>query len=166
MKKPFKETKLGKIVTEKLPQVASVVGDLLPDSGVLGVVKNAIDMATISPNEKKELLEAHSELELEVYKLDIEDRGNARNMQIEALKQSDNFSKRFIYFFSAFWSVFSALYLGGITFCDVPTNSIRIVDTVLGFILGTAITMMFSYFYGSSAGAAKRNDTVYDLIKK
>ena len=41
--KKIKETKLGSWLASKAPQVLDVVGDLLPDSGGLGVVKNLID---------------------------------------------------------------------------------------------------------------------------
>ena len=39
-KKPFKETAVGKFLLNKLP---GVVTDVLPDKGVLGIVKNLID---------------------------------------------------------------------------------------------------------------------------
>tara|TARA_R110000803_G_scaffold132932_3_gene200116 strand:- start:1317 stop:1754 length:438 start_codon:yes stop_codon:yes gene_type:complete len=42
-KKKIKDTKLGSWLAEKAPNILSVVGDLLPDSGALGVVKNLID---------------------------------------------------------------------------------------------------------------------------
>ena len=41
--KKIKETKLGSWLKDKAPNVLSVVGDLLPDSGGLGVVKNLIE---------------------------------------------------------------------------------------------------------------------------
>ena len=42
-KKPFKETKFGKILLNVLPNVAKGATKVLPDSGVLGVIKNLID---------------------------------------------------------------------------------------------------------------------------
>ena len=42
-KKKIKDTKLGKWLAEKAPGILNVVGDLLPDSGALGIVKNLID---------------------------------------------------------------------------------------------------------------------------
>ena len=39
----IKETGLGKWLKSKAPNVLNVVGDLLPDSGGLGIVKNLID---------------------------------------------------------------------------------------------------------------------------
>ena len=43
MAKKIKDTKLGSWLAEKAPNVLGVVGDLLPDNGALGVVKNLID---------------------------------------------------------------------------------------------------------------------------
>ena len=43
MSKPVKETKVGQWLKEKAPSVLDVVGDVLPDRGVLGVVKNLVD---------------------------------------------------------------------------------------------------------------------------
>ena len=42
-RKKIKDTKLGAWLSEKAPNILGVVGDLLPDSGALGVVKNLID---------------------------------------------------------------------------------------------------------------------------
>jgi len=42
-KKKIKDTKLGTWLKNKAPQVLGIVGDLLPDSGGLGIVKNLID---------------------------------------------------------------------------------------------------------------------------
>ena len=42
-KKKIKDTKLGAWLSEKAPNILGVVGDLLPDSGALGIVKNLID---------------------------------------------------------------------------------------------------------------------------
>ena len=41
--KKLKETKVGEWLREKAPSVLDVVGDVLPDRGVLGVVKNLVD---------------------------------------------------------------------------------------------------------------------------
>tara|TARA_R100000388_G_C7242502_1_gene162550 strand:+ start:2459 stop:2899 length:441 start_codon:yes stop_codon:yes gene_type:complete len=41
--KPIKDTGLGKWLASKAPNVLTVVGELLPDQGALGLVKNMID---------------------------------------------------------------------------------------------------------------------------
>ena len=42
MKKSFKETKIGVFLSSKAPKVLSAIGDVLPDNGTLGIVKNLI----------------------------------------------------------------------------------------------------------------------------
>ena len=42
-KKKIKDTKLGAWLASKAPKILGVVGDLLPDKGALGIVKNLID---------------------------------------------------------------------------------------------------------------------------
>jgi hypothetical protein len=58
-KKKIKDTGLGKWLKSKAPNVLDVVGDLLPDKGGLGIVKNLIDKEPgIDPAEAKAMLDA------------------------------------------------------------------------------------------------------------
>ena len=41
-KKTFKETKIGAFLSSKAPKVLQALGDVLPNQGTLGVVKNLI----------------------------------------------------------------------------------------------------------------------------
>lgn len=41
--KKFKDTKVGVFLKEKAPGILDSIGDVLPDKGVLGIVKNLID---------------------------------------------------------------------------------------------------------------------------
>lgn len=55
----IKDTKLGQWLREKAPDVLDTVGDLLPDSGGLGVVKNLLNLKDdLDPEEVKAQLEA------------------------------------------------------------------------------------------------------------
>jgi len=52
--KKIKDTNLGKWLKEKAPSVLDVAGDMLPDKGMLGVVKNLLENTTdIDPEEIK-----------------------------------------------------------------------------------------------------------------
>jgi len=53
-KKKFKDTKVGKFLLGSGSTIVDVVGDLLPNSGVLGIVKNLIDKDEVLPPEDKE----------------------------------------------------------------------------------------------------------------
>lgn len=58
-RKKIRDTKLGKWLKDKAPNILDTVGDLLPDSGGLGVVKNLLDKEPdIDPEEAKAMLEA------------------------------------------------------------------------------------------------------------
>lgn len=99
-------------------------------------------------------------------KLYLEDRQNARAMQTEALKQGDMFSKRFIYYFALMWSIFSFGFIIGITFFEIPEQNIRFADTVLGVLLGTIISGILQFFYGSSQSSKEKTQMQMELTKK
>jgi len=53
-RKKFKETKVGVFLKEKAPKILNGIGDILPDSGVYGVVKNLITTdKEMSPADKE-----------------------------------------------------------------------------------------------------------------
>jgi len=53
-KKKFSETKVGKFLSTVAPNILGVASDLLPDAGVLGMVKNLIQKDDAIPVEDKE----------------------------------------------------------------------------------------------------------------
>ena len=53
-KKKFSETKVGKFLSKAAPGILGTVGDVLPDSGVFGIVKNLISKDEVLPAEDKE----------------------------------------------------------------------------------------------------------------
>ena len=55
-KKKFSETKVGKFLANAAPGILGTVGDVLPDAGLLGIVKNLIkkEPDTVLPPEDKE----------------------------------------------------------------------------------------------------------------
>lgn len=74
--KKIKNTKLGEWLKEKAPAVLDTVGDLLPEKGVLGVVKNLLDKEPGLTHEQK----------LEFDKLRFEQEMNAQNNVTERWK--------------------------------------------------------------------------------
>ena len=53
-KKKFSETKVGQFLSKAAPGILGTIGDVLPDNGVLGVVKNLISKEESLPPEDKE----------------------------------------------------------------------------------------------------------------
>lgn len=99
----------------------------------------------------------------EIERLAYGDTANARHMQEVALTQDDLFSKRFVYYLAAGWSLFSAVYIILISVIEIPQASVRFVDTILGFLLGTVVATIIQFFLGSSIGS-KAKDTLAEML--
>ena len=95
--------------------------------------------------------------EQEVLRMAYGDIANARQMQVEALRQEDTFAKRFIYVFATFWSIFASGYIAFITFGTIPPDNQRFADTILGFLLGTVVATILQFFFGSSMGSKDKD---------
>lgn len=105
-------------------------------------------------------------LDAELQRMYLADVQNARLMQMSALGQEDKFSKRFVYYFAIAWSAFSMAYLGFITFGHIPEVNTRFADTVLGFLLGTIVSTIVGYFYGSSRSSGTKDGLLAEVVKK
>ncbi|MAB53706.1 MAG: hypothetical protein CMG80_18500, partial [Marinobacter sp.] len=58
-KKQFKDTKVGQFLSKAAPGILGTVGDVLPDQGLLGIVKNLIqkeDPVVLPPENKEKAL--------------------------------------------------------------------------------------------------------------
>ena len=107
-----------------------------------------------------------AELDLKQFELENADRDSARHMQETALNQDDKFAKHFIYWFAWFWSVGSMAYFFAITFGQVPASGKDFGNIILGFLLGTAVATIISFFYGSSKSSKDKTDTMTKGVLK
>ena len=130
---------------------------------VIEAVGNAADSLLTSDDERNKAEIEMRRIDGDTEKAYLADVDSARRMQMEALKQDDLFAKRFVYWFSIAWSLFAMVFLLSTTFMDIPEKNIRTVDTVLGFLLGTAISSIFSYFLGTSYTSRRKDDTISQL---
>lgn len=134
--------------------------------GASSLIRTAADVVGEFVTTDKERLSAQIEIEAMGLKQEeayLADTQNARHMQEVALQQEDLFSKRFIYFFSGTWSLFAMGFFIAVTFAEIPEKNIRIVDTILGFLLGTAIAAIFNFFLGTTHSSRKKDDTIQSL---
>ena len=68
-KKKFKDTRVGLFLKDTAPKVLDTIGDILPDSGVYGIVKNLISSdSNIEPKDK--------EMALRLLDMDITEMNN------------------------------------------------------------------------------------------
>lgn len=161
MDKPFKETAVGKIILEKIPDAAAVIGDVLPDHGVIGIVKNIIDKAVVTPEEKAEILKGVNEFELQYLQEASKDRADARAREV----QLHNTIGVWVQNFAAIAGILAFL---GLLFILTRTKVEIINKDILNILLGSLATIViniYSYWFGSSAGSA-RKDQIIDSMKK
>ena len=140
-RKKFKDTKVGQFILKKLPGFAK---EMLPDQGVLGVVKKLIDNSPdITPEEKQQL---HDEL-IELYQLEVADRDSARKREVEVAK-TGRFDLMFnltgIIGLGAF-----AFIIYAIVYLQIPENNKEVWIHLIGICEGIVLSI-FGYFYGSS----------------
>lgn len=141
MKKKFKETKVGKFLFTKLPDFAT---DLLPEKGVLGMVKKLIDNDPELTVEDKQQM--HKEL-VELYELEVADRDSARKRETEIAKTGR---------FDLMFNLTGVIGLGAfafiiyaIVYLQIPESNKEVWIHLIGICEGIVLSI-FGYFYGSA----------------
>jgi hypothetical protein len=152
------------------PAVATAVGGPLGGLAVTALASKfgvADDVAAVAkaiagdPDAATKL----AEIDLKQFELENADRDSARHMQEVALQQEDKFAKHFIYWFAWFWSIGSMAYFFAITFGQVPASGKDFGNIILGFLLGTAVATIISFFYGSSKSSKDKTDAMKGGLK-
>ena len=155
-----------------LPMIASIVSGLISNGlpkVADAVMEKGVDYVQdklgvelkpegqMNPEDVSRLKEAAMKHEEFMAEMDLKNMEGARNMQLQAMQSDDPLVRRFVYFFISFWSVLSAVYIGCITFADIPEDNVRFADTILGFVLGTMVASMFQFLLGSSLGSRNKD---------
>jgi hypothetical protein len=86
MKKKFKDTKIGAFLKTKAPKILNSIGDVLPEKGALGLVKNLISSDdSIGPEDK--------EMALKLLEQDIAEMNNISSRWASDMKSDSWLSK-------------------------------------------------------------------------
>lgn len=152
---------LGNIAPALATAVAGPAGGLVVSAiakkfGVEGTVDAVTNAIAADPEAALKL----AQIDLETLKAQYANTADARAMQVAALNQSDVFSKRFTMYLTVFWSVAAVAYVGFITFGVIPDNNVRFADTILGFILGTVVSTVLNFWFGSSIGSKEKGEAL------
>lgn len=137
--------------------------------GLLNTVTDTVDKFTLQKEEKAALIEQFQssarqfELELntqivELERIEAERVANARQMQIEALKQDGWLPKNFIYLLSIFTIVMVVLLGVSLLYVDIPEKNRRMFEMLFDFALTGALAAVFNFFLGSSMGSKRKQD--------
>ncbi len=141
--KKIKDTKIGKFLSEKAPQILAVVGDVLPEQGTLGIVKNLISKDPDLTSEDKEQL--HQQL-VEFYKLEVEDRDSARKREVEILKVGGiDWMMNITGVIGLVSFVFLII---AIVFINIPEHNKELMIHSCGLVEGVAVSIVSFYFGG------------------
>ena len=106
-----------------------------------------------------------AEIDLAQFKAEAADRDSARQMQTVALQQEDKFAKHFIYWYAWFWSIGTTVYFFSVTFLTMPEGGRDFANIILGFLLGTAVATIISFFYGSSKSSKDKTEAMVKEMK-
>ena len=154
---------VSSLIAGGLPKVAQGVVDKGVEyvSEKLGVELKP-DMSHEEIQKIAEAAQKHEEFWIEqAYK----DTADSRDMQKEALKQDDVWSKRFIYYFAGAWSLFAMIFIFAVSFGTIQPESVRFIDSTLGFLMGTVVSTVIQFFFGSSVTSRKRTDELVEGLK-
>ena len=141
-KKKFKDTKLGGWLSTNAPKVLDVVGDLLPDQGALGVVKNLIQNdPDLEPSQKAEFARMAFELE-------SADRASARQREVEVVKATGKIDWMMVItgivgLLSFMFTIYAVVYIESVKENELFTH-------LMGMIEGVVIGNIFAYYFGAS----------------
>ena len=99
-------------------------------------------------------------LQAAIEEMYLKDTQDARDMQKEALKSGDRFAAHFIYWYTIVMTILSVVYIGAVTFLEIPKANMRFADTILGFLMGTMLAQMINFFYGSSRSSQRKDELI------
>lgn len=145
------------------------VADAVLDKGVesveekLGIKLTPNEDGVLDDSKLADLQMAAMKHEEFMAEIDLKNTQGARDMQLKAMESDDPTVRKFIYHFAWLWSAFAISYITIITVCNIPEKNIRFVDVVLGFIMGTVISTILNFFFGSSQGSKLKTN---ELLKK
>ena len=93
---------------------------------------------------------------------DKENKDSKDNKDVKVNESPQEYLK-FVNILTIVWTVFSMLYLSAVTFFVVPDGNNRNVDLILGFLIGTAISSLLNFHFGSSRSSVSKDKQIEQL---
>jgi hypothetical protein len=121
-------------------------------------------------------LEVTTGAEIDRLKLTNENTADARDMQEKAMQSEDWWTRNFVSIyallvtlgtFAFFFIVLGTemVFNGEAALSAAAESKVRIVDTVMGFLLGVSLSAIIQFYFGSSAGSSRKTDTIERLLE-
>ena len=129
---------------EKAPKILDVVGDLLPNNGALGIVKNLINISQDIPDAEKEAVTADL---VHIFELEVQDRDSARKRETEVVKYN---KYDFLFHLTGIVGLAAfAFIVYAIVYLAIPEANKDIWIHLIGIVEGVVLSI-FGYYFGSS----------------
>ena len=173
-KKPFKDTKFWKFVTEKIKPVAGDVLEIVGDVTGIGAIEKVGELL----NDRKEndtqvqalaiefelkKLEFELEfqkIEIEQFKAEVQDRESARNMRNEFTRAGKIDWEHFVVnMVGLSLFLFVVIYL---LYRTVPADNRELVIHILGIIEGVVLSI-FAFHNGTTRGSRMKDETIRQM---
>jgi len=138
-KKPFNETKVGKLLNK-----------VLPDKGVIGVLKDVLDLdESLTPEDK----EKAAERLIRAYEAEVSDRDSARKREVEVTKTG-----KFDFLFNLTGLVGLSAFgiiVWAILALEIPEANKELFYHLIGIVEGVTLSI-FGYYFGTSMKDEKK----------
>lgn len=130
--------------------------------GVGDTIVNIIDEFHLSDEEKLKLkataLAAQIEASRQLYALEDADRADARKREVAT---GDPTTKRLAYLYTGgYFGALTSILMGWV---DIPDNMKGLIDVLMGVLTAGQYSIM-SYYFGSSHGSAKKDETIDRVV--
>ena len=153
-------TKVGKF----LRGIAGVGGPLLDIVGKLTGLEPITKIADMI-NSDSALSSKQKVQAINLLELDYKDLQSARDMQVAIATSANStaLGKNFIYYLAGSVFLFSMIIVLLLFFKEIPDKNRDVVNFILGVIIGTGLTGIFNFFFGSSKGSKDKESVINAL---
>lgn len=154
---------VSSLIANKLPGVANAVIDkgLTYVSDKLGVELKP----NMTPEEIQKVAEAAMKHEEFMVEQEYKDIADARDMQKEAYKQEDIWTKRFLPGLTILLIVLASFFIYFVTFGAIPPENMNFVGGFVEFIKVVFATVV-GFWYGSSNGSVRKTNMLVKEMPK
>lgn len=136
-RKPFSETTIGKLFNK--------VGDVLPDNGVLGVLKELIDT-------DEELTKEEKERAIKRIEIAMQDRDSARKREVGVAQTG---KRDYLMLLTGLVGLGAFAFVVYATVYEPTVLENDLFVHLMGMIEGVVVSNLFAYYFGTSSNSQK-----------
>ena len=136
--KKLKDTKVGEWLSDKAPKILDVAGDLLPDAGVLGIVKRLVDSDPEIPAQDK----------LEVERIRLENEVNIQEQVTRRWEADMNSDVKIAKIIRPSIMIYLIVFFSVVTIWDSVSELFVVRDGYVDLLQYLLLTVLGAYFTG------------------